>query len=49
MFAEKNNGAYFNNHRVRVSNKNEIDNCLFATGGKLKSPLFLTGSLDVLR
>ena len=36
FFAEKNNGAYFNNHRVRVSNKNEIDNCLFATGGKIK-------------
>ena len=35
FFAEKNNGAYFNNHRVRVSNKNEIDNCLFATGGKI--------------
>ena len=36
FFAEKNNGAYFNNHRVRVSNKNEIDNCLFATWGKIK-------------
>ncbi len=36
FFAEKNNGAFFNNHRVRVSNKNNIDNCLFALGGKLK-------------
>ena len=34
FFAEKDNGAYFNNHRIRVSNKNEIDNCLFALGGK---------------
>ena len=34
FFAEKDNGAYFNNHRIRVSNKNEIDKCLFALGGK---------------
>ncbi len=39
FFAEKNNGAYFNNHRIRVSSKNKIDNCLFATGGKLKNEL----------
>tara|TARA_Y100001970_G_scaffold232256_1_gene289036 strand:- start:1038 stop:1772 length:735 start_codon:yes stop_codon:yes gene_type:complete len=37
FFAEKDNGAYFNNHRVRVSNKNEVDNCLFALGGKSKN------------
>ena len=36
-FAEKNNGAFFNNQRIRVSNKNNIDDCLFATGGKLKT------------
>ena len=36
FFAEKNNGAYFNNHRIRVSNKSKINNCLFAIGGKLK-------------
>ena len=36
FFAEKDNGAYFNNRRIRVSSKNEIDNCLFAIGGKLK-------------
>ena len=34
FYAEKNSGAFFNNHRVRVSNKKEIDGCLFATGGK---------------
>ena len=28
--------SYFNNHRIRVSKKNDINNCLFATGGKIK-------------
>ena len=41
FFAEKNNGAFFNNHRIRVSKKNQINDCLFATGGKLKSELDL--------
>ena len=36
FYAEKNNGAFFNNQRLRVSKKNQIDNCLFATGGKIK-------------
>ena len=36
FYAEKNNGAYFNNQRIRVSKKNEINNCLFATGGKVE-------------
>ena len=31
FFAEENNGAYFNNHRIRVSNKNNIDDCLFSS------------------
>ena len=35
FFAEKDNGAYFNNHRLRVSKKNDIDSCLFGLGGKL--------------
>ena len=34
FFAEKSNGAYFNNHRMRVSRKNQINDCLFGTGGK---------------
>ena len=34
FYAEKNNGAYFNNQRIRVSKKKKIDHCLFATGGK---------------
>ena len=34
FYAEKNNGAYCNNQRIRVSNKKNLENCLFATGGK---------------
>ena len=37
FFAEKDNGAFFNNQRIRVSKKNQIDNCLFVTGGKIKN------------
>ena len=39
FFAEKNNGAFFNNHRVRVSKKNQISDCLFVTGGKIKNEI----------
>ncbi len=31
FFGEKNNGAYFNNKRIRVSKKNILDECLFGT------------------
>ncbi len=31
FFAEKNKGSYLNNQRLRVSNKNVIDDCLFST------------------
>ena len=37
FFAEKDNGAFFNNHRIKVSKKNEIDDCLFATGEIMKT------------
>ena len=37
FYGEKNNGAFFNNHRVRVSKKTELSECLFVTGGKLMS------------
>jgi len=33
FYAEKNNGAYFNNQRIRVSKKKRLEECLFATGG----------------
>ena len=35
FFAEKNNGAFFNNQRMRVSKKNNFSECLFVTGGKI--------------
>jgi myo-inositol-1(or 4)-monophosphatase len=41
FYAEKNSGAFFNNQRIRVSKKNKIDDCLFATGGKMKNELDL--------
>ena len=31
FYAEKNNGAFFNNQRIRVSKKNNLNECLFAT------------------
>ena len=31
FYAEKNKGAYLNNHRMRVSNKNSIEDCLFSS------------------
>ena len=31
FYAEKDNGSYFNNNRVRVSKKSNIDDCLFST------------------
>ena len=31
FYAEKNNGAYFNNQRIRVSKKKNLSECLFAT------------------
>ena len=31
FYAEKNKGAYLNNQRLRVSNKNLIDECLFSS------------------
>ncbi len=41
FFAEKESGAFFNNHRIRVSKKNQLNDCLFATGGKLVEELDL--------
>ena len=34
FFAEKNSGAYFNNHRVRVSNKMNLEECLFSSNSE---------------
>ena len=37
FFAEKEKGAFFNNHKMKVSKKNELNTCLFVTGGKIKN------------
>ncbi|MDA7801149.1 inositol monophosphatase [Candidatus Pelagibacter sp.] len=53
FYAEKESGAFFNNQRIRVSKKRELNNCLFATGGATKNevdlPLRKSGSaaLDI--
>jgi len=41
FYAEKNNGAFFNNQRIRVSKKRDINECLFAVG-KVKDNTDLT-------
>tara|TARA_B100000161_G_scaffold212889_1_gene157800 strand:+ start:128 stop:868 length:741 start_codon:yes stop_codon:yes gene_type:complete len=35
FYAEKNNGAFFNNQRIKVSKKNKIEDCLFVAGSKI--------------
>ena len=34
FYADKNNGAYFNNHRIHVSKKKSLDECLFGTNSQ---------------
>ena len=41
FYAEKNNGAFYNNQRIKVSKKKEINECLFVSGGKIKKLLDL--------
>ena len=41
FYAEKNSGSFFNNHRIRVSKKNDLNECLFAVGGKISKELDL--------
>ena len=36
FYAEKNNGAFLNNQRIRVSSKKNLNECLFASGGRLE-------------
>ena len=36
FYAENNNGAFFNNQRIKVSKKKDLQSCLFGTGGKEK-------------
>jgi len=42
FYGEKDNGAFFNNQRIRVSKKKEVNSCLFATGGKYKNEIDLS-------
>ena len=35
FYAEKDKGAFLNNQRIRVSKKNNLEDCLFATSGKV--------------
>ena len=42
FYAEKDNGAFFNNRRIRVSKKSELNNCLFVTGEKVTKNIDLT-------
>jgi len=43
FYAEKENGAFFNNQRIRVSKKRDLNSCLFATGGGMsKNEIELT-------
>ena len=39
FYAEKNNGAYLNNKRIRVSKKNNLTECLFATSGAIQKKM----------
>jgi myo-inositol-1(or 4)-monophosphatase len=53
FYAEKENGAFFNNQRIRVSKKKDLNSCLFASGAVTKNevdlPLRKSGSaaLDI--
>ena len=40
FYAEKDNGSYLNNKRIRVSKKNNLDECLFAVGKLKNEPSF---------
>ena len=36
FYAEKENGVFLNNKRIKVSKRKELNSCLFATGGKIE-------------
>ena len=42
FYAEKNNGAYLNNKRIRVSKKKNMNDCLFATSGSTEKKIDFT-------
>ena len=47
FYAEKNNGAYFNNQRIRVSKKKDLENCVFATGGNTNKSKTLEANMTI--
>ena len=53
FYAEKNQGAFFNNHRIRVSKRKNLDECLFATNKNglsstdLHARIFGSAALDL--
>ena len=53
FYAEKNQGAFFNNQRIRVSKRKNLDECLFATNKNglsstdLNSRIFGSAALDL--
>ena len=53
FYAEKYQGAFFNNHRIRVSKRKNLDECLFATNKNglsstdLNSRIFGSAALDL--
>ena len=53
FYAEKNQGAFFNNHRIHVSKKKNLDDSLFATNkagiilSDLNSRIFGSAALDL--
>ena len=53
FYAEKNQGAFFNNHRIRVSKRKNLDECLFATNKiglssvDLNARIFGSAALDL--
>ena len=53
FYAEKNQGAFFNNHRIHVSKRKNLDECLFATNKNglsstdLNARIFGSAALDL--
>ena len=47
FYAEKNNGAYFNNQRIRVSSRKNLEDCLFATGGNEAEEIKIKNNIKI--
>ena len=49
FYAEKNNGAYYNNQRIRVSKKKNFEDCLFATGENINEKNKTNANITIRR